>query len=286
MVDVVVLNYNDANETIKYVNQIYHYPTVSHIIVVDNCSTDDSFNRLSTIVDDRVRVVRSEKNGGYGYGNNFGVKYAISHFNSEYIAITNPDVIYTNECIHSCEEFLKDNVSRHYAVCAPRMKDLDNKYVVSAWMIPSWFEYVCFSLSFLGKFFKLQYVHSNDREYTDCECIAGSMLVIAVEAFTKIGMYDESIFLFCEETVLGIKLANAGYKTALLNNEEFIHAHSVSINKSISSYVKQQKIMWQSRLYALKEHYHVSKIQYILAYILSKIGVLETKARLLRDGRK
>ena len=86
--------------------------------------------------------------------------------------------------------------------------------------------------------------------------------------------------------MLGIKLANAGYKTALLNNEEFIHAHSVSINKSISSHVKQQKIMWQSRLWALKEHYHVSKIQYILAYILSRIGVLETKARLLRDGRK
>ena len=279
MVDVVVLNYNDAETTKKYVETIYKFPVIDHIVVVDNNSTDGSFEILSTLNNDKIIVINSNHNGGYGFGNNFGIKYAIKHFKSKYIAITNPDVIYTNECLKKCVEFLIRYSKKRFAVVAPIMKDKNGNSVISSWMIPNWIEYTCFSLAILGKIFKLKHVYPNTQSYTDCDCVAGSMLVIDSDSFITVGMYDENIFLYCEETVLGIKLRNARYKTALINDESFIHMHSVSINKSISSVIKQKQIMWNSRLYALKKYYKINGIQYILARLLSWINLLETRIK-------
>lgn len=281
MVDIVVLNFNDYFETLNYVNYIKNYGSIDHIIIVDNCSTDGSYDQLIKVKSNRIHVIQSKKNGGYGYGNNTGIKYALEKFNSKYIAITNPDVKYTDSCLNACENFLKNNIKNGFMVCAPVMKNSNNEFVESAWMIPNWFDYVCFSLSILGKIFKLQYVYPDNNDYSECQCIAGSMIVFNANVFEKGIMYDEHIFLYCEEMLMGINLNNAGYKTALLNNQEFIHAHSVSINKSISSIVEQQKIMWQSRLLILKEYYKVTKCKFILANILSKIGIFEERIRLL-----
>lgn len=277
MVDVIVLNYNDAKETIKYVKKISVYESIEHIVVVDNKSTDASYEELKSLRNEKVTVIQAEKNGGYGYGNNFGIKYACENFKSKYVAITNPDVVYDAEAIKKCEDFLIKNARKNYAVVAPRMKNIEGEYVLSAWNIPSWFEYVSFSMSVLGKLFKLNYIKSSRNEFDECECIAGSMLVMDSDAFEKAGMYDENIFLYCEETVLGIKMKRVGYRTALLNTAEFIHAHSVSINKSISSIVKQQRIMWNSRLYALQKYYGVNKVQFAISRLISKIGIWETK---------
>lgn len=282
MIDVVVLNYNDAESTKKYVERICDFSVIDHIVIVDNNSSDDSMNILSQLNNIKISVVQSGKNGGYGYGNNVGVMYAINKFNSEYIAITNPDVIYSNECLEKCAKYLKKLSKKKYAVVAPTMRDINDRFVVSAWNIPTWNEYSCFSLSLLGKIFKLEYVYPNSEDYTDCECIAGSMLLIDSKVFKKIGMYDENIFLYCEETVLGIKLKNYGYKTALINSESFVHAHSVSINKSIASVYKQQKIMWESRLYTLNKYYNINKFKLTIVKILSFLGLLETRVRIRR----
>lgn len=285
MVDVIVLNYNDAKETVKYVKKISVYESIENIIVVDNKSTDDSYEELKSLRNEKINVIQTEKNGGYGYGNNFGIRYACEKFKSKYVAITNPDVVYDADTIKKCEEFLIKNAGQHYAVVAPRMKNIEGEYVLSAWNIPSWFEYVSFSMSVLGKFFKLNYVKSSGNEFDECECIAGSMIVMDADAFERAGMYDEDIFLYCEETVLGIKMKRVGYRTAILNTAEFIHAHSVSINKSISSIEKQQQIMWNSRLYALKKYYGVNNVQFAISELIGKIGIWETKLRTHYRGK-
>ena len=40
MVDVVVVNYNNYKEVISYIERVKNMMQVSHIVVVDNCSTD------------------------------------------------------------------------------------------------------------------------------------------------------------------------------------------------------------------------------------------------------
>ena len=46
MISIVIVNYNDWNTTVSFVKQIESYSILDHIIIVDNCSTDNSFVML------------------------------------------------------------------------------------------------------------------------------------------------------------------------------------------------------------------------------------------------
>ena len=58
----VILNYNDANTTISLVKKIEKYESIDYIIVVDNCSTDDSLVKLETLSNSKVKICESPKN--------------------------------------------------------------------------------------------------------------------------------------------------------------------------------------------------------------------------------
>ena len=81
----VIVNYNDAKTTIALLKQICDYKSLNHIIIVDNCSTDNSYASLKQFETNNIIVLQAEKNKGYGAGNNFGIKYAkdILHYYCE-----------------------------------------------------------------------------------------------------------------------------------------------------------------------------------------------------------
>ena len=63
----MILNYNDAKIVKKLVTEIENYPVFNHIVVVDNCSTDDSYADLQSLVSEKVTVIKTDKNGGYDF---------------------------------------------------------------------------------------------------------------------------------------------------------------------------------------------------------------------------
>lgn len=65
MVDLVVLNYNDAITVKEYLNKVIQYKSVNHIVVVDNSSSDNSYIQLKQLQSDKVHVIQTMENGGY-----------------------------------------------------------------------------------------------------------------------------------------------------------------------------------------------------------------------------
>ena len=49
MIGCVVLNYNDAVTTIDFVERIKIMDSIDLIVVIDNCSTDDSYIQLKML---------------------------------------------------------------------------------------------------------------------------------------------------------------------------------------------------------------------------------------------
>ena len=103
-VAVIIVNYNDAEDTKKYVKTISEYKILDRIVVVDNLSTTaGTFDSLKKLENSKVKVISSDKNGGYDYGNNFGVKYLQSiNEKYDYIIISNPDIEITENAINPC----------------------------------------------------------------------------------------------------------------------------------------------------------------------------------------
>ena len=67
-INCVILNFNDGETVSRLVHMIHDYDYLEKIVLVDNHSTDDSWEQLQVLKDEKVDLIRTEKNGGYGYG--------------------------------------------------------------------------------------------------------------------------------------------------------------------------------------------------------------------------
>ena len=113
---IIVLNYNNGLKTVSALKSIFGQSVDNHsVAVVDNCSTDDSIEIISSyfatndlnfsIIQNesyqsrnnahfpRFAIIQAEKNGGYSYGNNTGIRYARSLKTFSHLLIINNDVI-------------------------------------------------------------------------------------------------------------------------------------------------------------------------------------------------
>ncbi|MFH0349473.1 glycosyltransferase family 2 protein [Leuconostoc citreum] len=68
----------------------------SQIIVVDNYSPDNSYRFLTALLPKEVICIQSGFNGGYGFGNNYGIRKA-RELDFEYITLMNNDVTFTSD---------------------------------------------------------------------------------------------------------------------------------------------------------------------------------------------
>ena len=107
-INCVILNFNDGETVARLVHMIHDYDYLEKIVLVDNHSTDDSWEQLQVLKDEKVDLIRTEKNGGYGYGNNTGIRYAIEHNGATHVLVANPDVVFSESCVIPTIQYLPD----------------------------------------------------------------------------------------------------------------------------------------------------------------------------------
>lgn len=278
MIDILVLNYNDYETTNQFVEKVKQYKIINKILIVDNASTDDSYNELSQIVNDKIVLIKSQKNGGYGAGNNLGIDYLVQHSEADFILLSNPDVIIEEEAIKKTYEFMKSHPE--YGLAAPFMCNPNHeKQYNSAFKIPKRMQYI-FSFGLLfSKLFNVSFYKNLDKvkdAVVDVDGLSGSCFMMNKTVMHQYGMFDEKVFLYCEEIILSFKMKKANYKIGLLPNEYFIHNHSVSISKSFKTRVKRHKLLVKSKLYVIKHYYKANWFLYSIAWIIAKISIFET----------
>ncbi len=279
--DCVVLNYNDADTTIDMIRHIENYRALDHIIIVDNCSTDDSIDRLQELSNDRIIVLKSEKNGGYGAGNNLGVFYSHDQFHSDYVIIANPDVIFDEACIIRLQELLDSDA--RCALAAPiQLTSSGNIIQDYAWCFPTVWQAIFSAGHYLRRAVWKRYGYEWLRQKKDAgevsavvDCVPGAMLMVRTDEFFKLSGYDERNFLYGEEAMLGKKIVKDGYYSKLLLTDTYIHNHSVSINKSIPKEIARYKLLLQGRYHFLKHYTDANPVQLLMARIFFRLCILE-----------
>lgn len=253
LIDVVVLNYNDSETTVTFVSKMKINSNIRKIIIIDNCSTDGSLQKLRKLKDDKIDLVECPKNGGYGYGNNYGVRYAAKKYNSKYVLICNPDTYISEEGLSSIKKVLDDHEEYAFSTCIMSTNGIMANN--TAWKIPNLWEQIGHNLIWPEKIFNLGYkyvpvFYENDtlEDTIEVECVQGSLLLLRVSDFVNIGGYDEDVFLYNEENILGSKYKSSHKKGILCLRYCYDHLHSVSINKSYSSFFAKWKLDYDSQI--------------------------------------
>lgn len=246
----IILNYKTYLDTIKVVNELLtDLRTDYQIIVVDNDSPNESFEILkkSYLDSERVVVLQSGENGGYAKGNNFGLRFA-KRYNPEYVIIMNNDVHFSWETI--------DGLSNIYpkldnpAVIAPVQMNPDGSRAdLTVLRLPD-MNYDIRSYSMLCRLPRHKFV--SNTEFPNVQkvgIVQGAFLFIKYETFEKMGFFDESTFLFCEERFTGQAAKNLGLNNYLILDLKYVHEHSKTIGQETTSRFQRKLIFKGKKLF-------------------------------------
>lgn len=253
-IGLVVLNYNNASESIRFLNQITKLESICAIQVVDNASTDGSAQDIleycNELKDDRIGFIYSAVNGGYGSGNNLGVQKLLERGDCEYVLIANPDTILDDFTVRNLAAFLVENGS--YAAVAPLMRNPAGEFCQSAWMLPNRASMLKNALRLLNPLLSDPCDYGFDYGSlggpADVEVLPGSLFLIRADVFERVGGFDEDAFLYGEENLLFAKIRKFGMKCALVPSCSYIHAHGTTITREISSIRARYMLLLESNI--------------------------------------
>lgn len=279
---MIVLNYNDSDTTIKYINLIKDYNSVDHIIIVDNASTDDSVNKIKPYINGKIEMVVSLDNCGYASGNNCGLRYACEKYpDCTHFIVSNPDIVVSNSSISSLVSYLQSNDT--VALATGIIRGLDGRVVSNfGWRLPSESQILLnsfYSTYYLtnkilerGIYFKYD---EHDNNPIKVDAVPGCFFVVKAEVMKAIGFFDEDTFLFCEENIIGYKIKEMNLTSIVLPTVEIIHENSVSISKSIKKSYEIKKILCESYIVYLKKYLKKNSVSISFFSCLYKLSFLD-----------
>ena len=106
MVSVIVPTFNRKKTIIRAINSILNQTYIDvEIIVVDDCSTDDTQKVVNSLNSNKIKYVKHDKNRGACAARNTGIKLA----KGEYIAFLDSDDEWLPEKLEKQINFLKSN---------------------------------------------------------------------------------------------------------------------------------------------------------------------------------
>ena len=214
------------------------------VIIVHYKAPLELINLLKTIDKEyEVVVVDNDHDDvGFGAGVNAGVKKATGDF----IFVIGPDSLILNDAIDQLANFL--TVHPEVGIVGPVLLD-ENKqrypYIGTKILTP--WRAIC-NLSFLHKFLAGDYYSTESGEV---DIVPGSAFMIRKSLFSRIGGFDEKFFLYFEESDLGKRVREAGYKNYILDSAKVIHfwGKKTTADKPIN------KIFIDSRRYYFRKHF-------------------------------
>jgi GT2 family glycosyltransferase len=269
---IIILNYNDGSNTLALAKKIENYSSFSKIILVDNCSTDDSFEKMNTAISDKIDVICTTENGGYAKGNNFGVSYAINKYSPDYLFIANPDIMVTDDVAEKIMNALQGNPDFGLISCL-----VNQGYNI--WNLPGFIGILesLFLIWFnLHKRMIKKRLIASPHALKEIGVAEGSFFCIRRKAFETVGGLDERTFLYVEESILSKRLHNSGYKVGVLTKSYYDHFHSVTIKKEYkSSKARAFHHFHNSMKLYNKEYLHTNRVQDTLFEICYGFAYLE-----------
>ncbi|MDE0909208.1 MAG: glycosyltransferase family 2 protein [Myxococcota bacterium] len=234
----IILNYKTPDMTLESIDaawrELARYPD-AEIVVVDNDSQDGSFKKLCSAVkerdfDGRVRVVASDYNGGFAYGNNFAIAPALAGDDlPDYVYLLNSDAFPDNDCIGKLVEYLDANPKVGIAgsyVHGP--EPVPHKTAFQFHSIYSELESTL-GLGLVSKLLKQHIVALPlPTESRQVDWLAGASMLIRRQVLEDIGLMDDSFFLYFEETDFCYRARQAGWTTHYVVESSVTHVGSVS----------------------------------------------------------
>lgn len=268
----LILNFNSWELAKILALKVSAFNCIDKVVVIDNCSTNDSFRQLKELESYGIVIYSSEKNGGYSYGNNYGMQ-VLYELGMDFAIVSNPDVDIEE---YDLNKLIGCLANSNYSLVTGVEYDIDRMISEPViWKLSSYTDDLLDCFYFGKKMLKHGIELNSNVDVQDIEIFKGSFFVTKINDFIEVGGFDEGVFLFCEERILSKKYHNAGKKMGLVTSTKYYHNHSYSINKEYKNQYSQISLLYKSRYFYNKKYNKLGLIRLALLKVCMKISLVE-----------
>jgi|SRR5271165_1544372 len=192
------------------------------VVIADNSSSDDTLEIASALASDAT-VVELGRNGGYAAGINAGLRAAQA---KKALVVVNPDVRFDPGCVEILVEELGNPT---VGIAVPSLRDAGGRLALSlrrdATVRRALGEAVLGGgragrFESLGEVLTLpdSYRHSRDVDWA-----SGAVMALSPACVAVVGDWDESFWLYSEETEYCLRAREAGYRVRYVSDARAVH---------------------------------------------------------------
>ena len=236
---VVIVNYNVKHFLEQCLNSVAaaaeHCET--EVFVVDNNSVDGSCNMLREKFP-WVKLIENKKNYGFSYANNQAIKQSIG----EYVLLLNPDTVIEEDTLKSVCDFMDAHPDA--GGLGVKMIDGKGRFLPESKRglpTPQVAFYKIFGLSKLfpksKKFGKYHLTYLDKDQIHKVDVLSGAFMLLRAETLNKIGLLDETFFMYGEDIDLSYRITLGGYNNYYYPETTIIHYKGESTKKGSVNYV-------------------------------------------------
>lgn len=249
-VSIIIINYNSFRMTSDCIRSVIRYTKeISYeIILVDNASAE-SDPGLFLNEFPGIRLIRSDKNGGFAYGNNLGIAAATG----DIILLLNSDTVLTEDSISLSARYLMAHPEAGVVSCRMTYPDGKIQYTARRFRSISWelldlFRFIPMLMPYstrakrmLGKYFR----HDTNLQ---ADWLNGAFFMFPKKIMEQLpgNKLDDRFFMYGEDQLWCEQFKNLGYHHLFFADTTIIHINSGST--SLSKQLGLRKIMMKHEL--------------------------------------
>lgn len=255
---VVILNYNVSAFLELCLQSVMAATTQikAEIIVVDNCSTDDSCNMVRQKYP-QVKLIENKENVGFSKGNNIGVKSA----KGEYVCILNPDTMVPEDVFEQLLNFSKQQENLGIVGC--KLIDGTGCFLSeSKRQIPT--TMVAFK-KLLGWSKDYYTSYLNPQDIGKADIMVGAFMLIKRYLYNQFHGFDEDYFMYGEDVDMSFRVKKAGFDNWYFGSVSVLHFKGESTLKN--------KLYRERFFGAMKIFYNKHYKKSILINALAKLSI-------------
>lgn len=214
---IIIVTYNSERDIYDCLASVFLYNDLAReeleVIIVDNNSadTDTMFAKIQKLYGEDVILIRNSRNGGYGQGNNVGIRHATAPV----CLVMNPDVRMIEAIFKTATEAFEKDCS----LCLYGIKQKLSQAVLSM------SSFACTRMM-NGYAFTLLDGFCNRRNlfFPQFMYFQGSCFFLNREKFIEVGMFDEDNFMYGEEDDITYRLRQRfGCHASFNPNLHYLH---------------------------------------------------------------
>ena len=282
MISIIIVNFNSKKYLFDCINSILNskIPTEYEILIINNSKNENIDNFSSKI----VKVFNLSCNLGFAKAANYGVSKSLG----DELLFLNPDTLLESDTIKNMYNYINENTM--IGVVGGKVLNSDKTYQLSSRRkFPNIFNLLVLATR-INKFFpkskvfgSYNYTNYSENTLMEVDSVSGACMFIKKDVFNSIGRYDESYFMYFEDTDLCLQLKKNNYKIVYYPLAKLTHVKGGSSFSSVLRkyyFYSSMNIFFNKNSDFSKDWYLIAKISSFFKFYYKIVNILINKKKL------